>query len=77
MDQLPNIKTCALALITGCEDWLVQPNKTERDHLNIENLSTIVSALFVIMPTHYLVHEYMRCDTNKLKKHMCANIKKD
>ena len=41
-------------------------------HLNIEKLT----ALFVEMPTHYLVYGYMRCDTNILKMHMCANTKK-
>ena len=56
--------------LTLCEDWLVQPYKTERDHLNIKKLR----ALFVAI--HYLVYGCVKCDTNILKMHMCANIKK-
>ena len=55
------------------KDWLVQPYRTERDHLNIEKLT----ALFVVMPIHYLIYGYKKCDSNILKMHMCANIKKD
>ena len=47
-------------------------HKTEKNHLNIEK----VTALFVIMPTHYLIYGDMRCGTNTLKTHMCAIIKK-
>ena len=43
---------------------------SERDYLNIEKLI----AMFVIMPIHYLIYGYMKCDTNILKMHMCANI---
>ena len=45
----------------------------ERDHLNIEKLT----ALFVVMHINYFVNiGYVKCDTNMLKMHMCANIKK-
>ena len=47
----------------------------EEEHLKIWKLPTIVSALLVIMPTNYSVYEYMRCDANKIKKQMGANIK--
>ena len=43
---------CAQKPLTGCKDWLVQPYKTERDHLNIEKLT----ALFVVMPIHQLIY---------------------
>ena len=58
--------------LTGFEGWLVQPYKTERDHLNIEKLT----ALFVVIRIHCLVYGNVKCDTNILMKHMCANIKK-
>ena len=41
-DQLPNVKTCALALLTGCEIWLVQPYKTKVEHLNIEKMTALI-----------------------------------
>ena len=63
---------CAQKPLSGCKDWLVQPYKTERDHLNIEKLT----ALFDVMPIHHLIYGYVNCDTNILKMHMCANIKK-
>ena len=58
-DTVPSIKTCALVLLTGCEDWLVQPYKTEREHLNIEKLTALIC---YIMPTHHLVWKYEICD---------------
>ena len=33
---------CAQKPLTGCEDWLVQPYKTERDHPNIEKLQLLL-----------------------------------
>ena len=33
---------CAQKPLTGCEDWLVQPYKTERDHPNIEKLTALL-----------------------------------
>ena len=44
----------------------------ERDGINIKKLK----ALFVVMPIHYLVYGYVKRNTNILKMHMCANIKK-
>ena len=40
VDQLVKLngQDWAVTLLTGCEDWLVQPYKTEGDHLNIEKL---------------------------------------
>ena len=42
-------------------------------HLNIEKLT----ALFVVMPIYYLIYGFVKRDTNILKMHMCANIKKN
>ena len=44
--KLQNVKTCALALLTGCEDLLVQPYKTERDHL--KKLKKVDSSVIVV-----------------------------
>ena len=47
--------------------WLDQKlARQEEDHLNIEKLT----ALFVIMPIHYLKYENVNCDTNTVE---CRN----
>ena len=65
-------KTCALTLLTGCEDWPFSPTRQTGNIKTFEKLT----ALFVAMPIHYLIYGKVKFDTNILKMHMCANIKK-
>ena len=44
--------------LTGCEDWLVQPYKTEGDHPNIEKLT----ALMMYNAQSLLICENMICE---------------
>ena len=43
---------------------------SEEDHLNNNKLT----ALYVVMPIHYLVYGNVKFDPNILKMDMCANI---
>ena len=68
--MLSQERRCQVAKLDVRTGWF-SPTKTERDHLNIEKLT----ALFVVMTIHYLINVFVKCDTNILKMHMCANIK--
>ena len=53
--------------LTGCEDWLVQPYKTERDHQKKQKKLTAL--IEVIMPIYNETKLECMYETNKLKMH--------